>query len=505
MSTSTSTTESLSRPSYSSTVTGSSDAHKRSNARENKFVRQYGSRLHAYGRDKAPYPLSFNREDLELWCLDHALITQAKRSVSFVDFKEGTPKRCLDLGTGLGNWVIDAARHWIDCTFVGFDLVNIQIPLQTVDPSIAKRIKWVHGNFLRIKLPFEDEEFDHIHISGLAFAVPENKWIPLYEELRRVLRTGGTIEQLEEDALFPVLPRWFTEPLHAHARGPSMHFPDGSQSVLQPTPHCKYGGSHEYALLEELFRDVFENRFISPIPSSSLPSYFSAWFGHVLSPPVVAFPMPPLAPLAPLPAELGVPQSTATTPSVTPEILHDGSFLAPPHVDSSLGFALPAGSISTIHPTSNGPGEISVSATSSSSSSHAKSCAPLLERTSSTTTSSSSISKSESHSSGSSKPLTRPSMATVNLHEGSTRMGDHNAAGLLPIDELYLLDEHSLYMQLFRAFGLVMACKEAMWEELMERVSKGDEALRGYGWEVSDYAEVQSRQRFDALVEQYQK
>lgn len=84
-------------------------------------------------------------------------------------------------------------------------------------------------------------------------------------------------------------------------------------------------------------------------------------------------------------------------------------------------------------------------------------------------------------------------------------MGDHNAAGLLPIDELYLLDEHSLYMQLFRAFGLVMACKEAMWEELMERVSKGDEALRGYGWEVSDYAEVQSRQRFDALVEQYQK
>ena len=28
---------------------------------------------------------------------------------------------------------------------------------------------------LRVKLPFEDEEFDYIHVSGIAFAVPENK------------------------------------------------------------------------------------------------------------------------------------------------------------------------------------------------------------------------------------------------------------------------------------------------------------------------------------------
>jgi hypothetical protein len=29
---------------------------------------------------------------------------------------------------------------------VGFDLVNVQIPLKLLDPSIAERITWVHGN-----------------------------------------------------------------------------------------------------------------------------------------------------------------------------------------------------------------------------------------------------------------------------------------------------------------------------------------------------------------------
>jgi hypothetical protein len=29
---------------------------------------------------------------------------------------------------------------------VGFDLVNVQLPLKMVDPSIADRIQWMHGN-----------------------------------------------------------------------------------------------------------------------------------------------------------------------------------------------------------------------------------------------------------------------------------------------------------------------------------------------------------------------
>lgn len=77
---------------------------------------------------------------------------------------------------------------------VGYDLVNVQVPLHLVDPSLASRIEWVYGNLwvvtgpliirstiinvadsLRVKLPFEDEEFDYIRLNGVAFAVPENK------------------------------------------------------------------------------------------------------------------------------------------------------------------------------------------------------------------------------------------------------------------------------------------------------------------------------------------
>lgn len=35
---------------------------------------------------------------------------------------------------------------WPDAEFVGFDLVNIQIPLNCVEKTVAQRIVWQHGN-----------------------------------------------------------------------------------------------------------------------------------------------------------------------------------------------------------------------------------------------------------------------------------------------------------------------------------------------------------------------
>lgn len=64
----------------------------------------------------------------------------------------------------LGTWTIDAAKQWPDATFVslpshppavimshdamqvGFDLVDVQIKLDYLEPSMAERIQWVHGN-----------------------------------------------------------------------------------------------------------------------------------------------------------------------------------------------------------------------------------------------------------------------------------------------------------------------------------------------------------------------
>lgn len=101
-------------------------------------------------------------------------------------------------------------------------------------------------------------------------------------------------------------------------------------------------------------------------------------------------------------------------------------------------------------------------------------------------------------------------MPAADLRADSTSIsiggvGEGGEVALLPMESLLALEEHSLNMALFRALGLVLAAKEAMWEELMVRVARGDRRLARYGWEGEDYSEARSRIRFEGLVEQYRK
>ncbi|KZT75057.1 hypothetical protein DAEQUDRAFT_19481 [Daedalea quercina L-15889] len=544
--------------------------------REERFLLQYGSKLHSYSRDKAPYPMSYNREDLELVLLDHELIRAAKCGAgTLIDFSGEHPKRCLDLGCGMGAWTIAAARDWPDCTFVGYDLMNVQIPLWALEEDIASRVEWVHGNFLRQRLPFEDEEFDYVHIQGLAFAVPENKWISLYEEIRRILSTGGTVEQVEEDAIFPVLPRWFTEPLHAHIGGPGTHYqgPGGSPRFPPPSPTLERRECddepqeelHEHAFLQSLFNDVFENRFINPVPSSCLPVYFSAIFGQVNSPPVLQFPMPPLAPLAPLPIELeGMhlsapssasersreqkPQSdsddslpsvdnsatdaseslpAASTEPTTHSALSSSSNLPLLPPDRSAGSTDSPRQSPTPHPSppdTNPPSHPTPGAPANPSPPAAVSLSPSpsIKSTQSTHGSSGSRPSVQSQSQAGASPrrsggaphresysigpgaAARPSVPSGDLRtDDSSSLGD---ALLFPMDAILSMPERTLNMQLFRALGLVMSVKEAMWEELCERVRRPAEGRRlreACGWEDADFAEAPLREKFEGWVERY--
>ncbi|KAJ3539166.1 hypothetical protein NM688_g6406 [Phlebia brevispora] len=465
---------SYSRLSYISTVPSSPDRdRKKSGKKENQFLLREGSRLHAYDRDKAPYPFSYDRDLLELSCIDHALIYRLKQSVTVINFKE-LPKRCLDLGTGLGDWVIDAAKLWEDCTFVGYDLVNVQMPLSALDPSISSRIQWVHGNFLRQKLPFEDDEFDHVHIQGLAFAIftaALEQWPSFFEEVHRVLRPGGTVEIIEEDAIFPILPKWFTTPLHA-----PVPYDTSEENVetgeIQPTQQRSHQSPpstdhlpHAHALLEELFFAVFHNRFLNPIPSSMLPGYFSAFFSHVLSPPVIKFPMPPLAPMRPLP-----PPSRAMEPS-------------PSLSGSSVGSDSPRSSASESIADSAGVPLDS----------------PSMERSRSNSSSTSVDSQDSSK-----------SQFVAYHHEEGTRIGGSTAVELFPLCDTEVLNSYSLYMQLRRAVVLILGLKEAMWDELKLKIERDRNSLKIYGWEEADFEEEglttrdrgPSRQKFDAMVQQ---
>ena len=72
------------------------------------------------------------------------------------------------------------------------------------------------------------------------------------------------------DAVFPRLPRWFTTALRSRpSRSQEVYFPDGPRTQNDPqlptssleTP------SHDHALLESLYKSVFEHRFINLKPS----------------------------------------------------------------------------------------------------------------------------------------------------------------------------------------------------------------------------------------------
>ncbi|EIN13949.1 S-adenosyl-L-methionine-dependent methyltransferase, partial [Punctularia strigosozonata HHB-11173 SS5] len=282
--------------------------------KENQFMDKNGRRHHGYETDKAPYPLSYCPEVLEMEALDLVYTQTVKQSVTFVDFPHGPPQRSLSLGCGYGHWVIEAAKEWPNCEFIGFDLMNIQIPLAVLDDSTTRRIKWVHGNFLTNRLPFDDDEFDHIHIARLAKGIPESKvrsdeflnhdypqWSSLFEEVLRVLRPGGAVELLEEDIIFPTLPHWFTEPLRVRAgKSQAVHLPDVSEAppvLAVPDPYHQL--PHDHALLESLYYAVFENRFINLKPTAILASSFNAYFSGVWSAPALKFPMPPIRPPPP--------------------------------------------------------------------------------------------------------------------------------------------------------------------------------------------------------------
>ncbi|KAI0636518.1 hypothetical protein C8Q77DRAFT_1154455 [Trametes polyzona] len=525
--------------------------------RSRQFTNKHGSKLHAYEPAKAPWPLSYDESTLQLEMMDTALTSGYQGVVSLVDHKGKEPERCLDIGTGLGLWVMQSVKYWKKSTFVGFDLVDVQIPLSILDPEDAQRIEWVHGNILTGPLPFDDDEFDHVRFTEVALGIPENKWPMVFEEIRRVMKPGATIEIIEEDAIFPVLPRWFTEPLHARTRFPSISMQDGTKLFSNPPSDSDI--AHEYELLEILFNRVFDRRFINTKPSSSLPAYFSAHFGQVISPPVLTVPMPPLPPVQPRPPPRSS-RSSRHSDSSQSVLFGDATYILP-HDDGKEELSLAAlhrgqsgkleekaASTSCSHSIasgSSGHGATSTTVTATgviirehsySDTKSTKSTSPANGRAQSRPSKTgprlstdtyahshshgSGHSHAHGHASGTGTPSVRTrsasdaSMASMaskraaaisDLAAVSTTIGERAQIELFPIDGLLMFDLHSLCLHLRRALGVVLSLREAMWDELQTAWTAGEADLRleKYGFALGEDTLESVRGKYVALLDQY--
>lgn len=354
-----------------------------------------------------------------------------------------------------------------------------------------------------------------------------------------MLRPGGSVEIIEDgtlslmsqtrriskriflctDVVFPRLPRWFTSALRVRPRrATSVHLPDGTQRGYPspPSTPSKNAPPHDHALLESLNKSVFEQRFINLKPTGGvhddlmhyhllnvlsctavLPSYFTTYFRQVTLGPVINFPMPPFPPLQPLPPQI-------VTTYVT-EPISDGldprastAFPTPMNRPASLSFSSTLSASTT-------------STADSSNHSHNPSIFSSRRRTTSASLSSTYESPDSStiadRLNGSVHSKTPPPYKRFIL-EGSLSESEIAALppSLFPIKQLKSLSERSLAMHLYRSYQTVLACQEAMWEELKDRLRNRKDELLPYGWEDDeDLEELQNRKKFERLVERYRR
>ena len=316
------------------------------------------------------------------------------------------------------------------------------------------------------------------------------------------------------DAVFPRLPRWFTTALRSRpSRAQAVYFPDGSrtQNDSQLLTSSLDTPSHDHALLESLYKSVFEHRFINLKPSGKniginiicilrffaavLPSYLTTYFRHVTLGPVVNFPMPPLPPMQPLP-----PQITAFYDVEPGSELQDSQSsminsptYQPAHRPSSLSFSS------------------SMSSAMNWTTSHKGSTTGSRPRTTSAPLS---YNGENAFSSFESLPLTGTPLTNDNttqprelfiLDKSATEYDAGTPPQVLfPLDRLASLSERSLAMHLYRSYQSVLACEEAMWEELKDRILNRKDELLPFGWDDDeDLEELESRKKFERLVDRY--
>ena len=113
---------------------------------------------------------------------------------------------------------------------------------------------------------------------------------------------------------------------------------------------------------------------------------------------------------------------------------------------------------------------------------------------------------------GSSTSTKRPLSVASHYADGTIISGSR-AVELFPLSDVGIFGEQHYFMELQRAVTMVLGLKEAMWEELKEKINKDQESLKNeHGWEDSDFdAELgnrdygASRQKFDSMLQQYKR
>ncbi|THH33148.1 hypothetical protein EUX98_g1041 [Antrodiella citrinella] len=198
----------------SSTVSDDEDEEETSSEDEEDYylisrLRQRGDMLHhRFSKDVAPYMQAYSTSSLnnDYYAYDLYHRLSPTGSPSFHDYGHKPPRHVLDLGCGEGYWAAEAATTWKEAgtKVTAFDLVDLGSAVRkSIEPDVAKKMKWMKGNFVINPLPFQDNTFDMVRMANLTLAIPRSRWLGLLTEVRRVLKPLGRLELIDDEIVFP--------------------------------------------------------------------------------------------------------------------------------------------------------------------------------------------------------------------------------------------------------------------------------------------------------------
>ena len=109
-------------------------------------------------------------------------------------------KHILDVGCGSGGWVLDVAYQYPECEVVGLDVSTtlLNYARARADVQERKNAVFVQGNVLK-PLEFADGEFDLVNMRFATAFLLREAWLPVLQELFRILRPGGIMRITETD------------------------------------------------------------------------------------------------------------------------------------------------------------------------------------------------------------------------------------------------------------------------------------------------------------------
>ncbi|CEG82019.1 hypothetical protein RMATCC62417_16150 [Rhizopus microsporus] len=120
------------------------------------------------------------------YCCSNILLLKNCLEANKLDLNSGVS--ILDIGCGAGAWIKDAISDYHNCTYYGYDLVDV-IDKETM----PKQFEFIIGNEVE-GLPYEDSTFGYVHMRLLVLSLREEEWPLAIKEAVRVTKPRGYLQ-----------------------------------------------------------------------------------------------------------------------------------------------------------------------------------------------------------------------------------------------------------------------------------------------------------------------